>query len=383
MVKDGNTIYHGHGGQFLLKDLSRVIHLRLIAPLEHRVRAAMLDLKLTHQQALRHIEEVDEQRTRWVKLLYGVEWSDPMLYDLVLNLEHVSTETACEVVVDLVGRKEYRRTDEMVQERHDFALATRLRAELAFHAGFPENGVLVNVRRGQLRLSGPYFTRHKDEVVSFVRGIEGAGDALVDSEGDGVVPLMEGREERTAADVMLPIAGYPFIHKSDSIRDAVAALATSSVKLHDGHVFRPRYVLVHDEMESLVGVVGRQSLLRGLAPQLREMQRTRQKAEAMGAIADFSFPVSFRWVSMFGRAATAAAEAPVETVTAAIRCTVRPDDDLSVVVGTMLQHDVDLVPVVADRRPVGVILMTDVFDTVAGHMMEAGGAAIQRSDIED
>jgi cytidylate kinase/CBS domain-containing protein len=383
MVKDGNTIYHGHGGQFLLKDLSRVINLRLIAPLDYRIRAAMAELKLTRDQAARHIEEIDEQRTKWVKLLYGVEWSDPILYDLVVNLEHVSIETACEMVVDLVGRKEYRRTEEMVQERQDFALATRVRAELAFNSDFPENGVLVNVRRGQLRLSGPYFTKHQDEVVPFLSRIPGAREALVQDEREGSVPLMEGPTERTAADVMLPIAEYPHIYVADSIREAIAALATSSVKLHDGHVFRPRYILVHDEMDEAVGVVARRSLLRGLAPQLREMQQTRQKAEALGAaVGDYSFPMSFRWVSMFGSAAAAAAAAPVETVMAPIRTTVRPDDDLSVVVGTMLQHEVDLVPVVSDRRTVGVILMTDVFDTVAEHVMETSSTK-KRSEPSD
>jgi cytidylate kinase len=383
MVKDGNTIYHGHGGQFLLKGLSRVINLRLIAPLEYRIRSAMAELKLTRDQAARHIEEIDEQRTKWVKLLYGVEWSDPFLYDLVINLKHVSIETACEMVVDLVGRKEYRRTEEMVQERQDFALATRVRAELVFKSDFPDNGVLVNVRRGQLRLSGPYHTKHSEEVVRFLSRIPGVQEALVQDEREGDVPLMEGATERTAADVMLPIAEYPHIHVSDTIRDAIAALATSTVKLHDGHVFRPRYILVHDEMGEVVGVVARRSLLRGLAPQLREMQQTRQKAEALGAVGDFSFPVSFRWVSMFGRAAAAAAAAPVETVMAPIRSTVRPDDDLSVVVGTMLQHEVDLVPVVSDRRSVGVILMTDVFDTVAEHVMEASGKQLRRTDTMD
>ena len=49
----------------------------------------------------------------------------------------------------------------------------------------------------------------------------------------------------------------------------------------------------------------------------------------------------------------------------------------------LADDDVDLVPVVSGRRPVGVILMTDVFDTVAGHMMEAAGSKIQRSEVED
>jgi cytidylate kinase/CBS domain-containing protein len=384
MVQQGQTIYHGHGGQFLLKDLSKVIKLRLIAPIEYRVRAAMAELKLSRENAVRHIEQVDEQRAKWVRLLYGVEWADPALYDLVLNLEHVSIETACELVVDLVGRKEYRRTPEMMQERKDFALATRIRAELTFNSSFPQNGVLVGVRHGNLKLSGPYYDKHRDEVVQLVRKVPGAQEAMAGDE-EGPAPLMRSTvQEKTAADVMLPINAYPFIHKWISIKEAFAALATSTVKLHDGHVFRPRYILVHDEMEQLVGVVARRSLLRGLTPQLKELERTWEKIEAMGAgFAQMSYPMTFRWVSLFGSAALAAAKEPVETVMSPIRCTVRPDDDLSAVVATMLQFAVDLVPVVAERKPVGVILMTDVFDTVAEHVMEGKTRPARHDDEPD
>jgi hypothetical protein len=40
------------------------------------------------------------------------------------------------------------------------------------------------------------------------------------------------------------------------------------------------------------------------------------------------------------------------------------------VVSTMLEHDVDLVPVMDGAKTVGVILMTDVFDNVAEYVLE-------------
>ena len=49
----------------------------------------------------------------------------------------------------------------------------------------------------------------------------------------------------------------------------IAALGASTVKLTDGHLVTPRYVLVLDQGGHLVGVVSRRDLLRGLTPQLR------------------------------------------------------------------------------------------------------------------
>ena len=71
LLPNGNGIYHGLAGQFFLKGLSGVLKLRILAPLEYRVRAAMVDLDLTHEQALNHIEMGDERRVKWVQQLYG------------------------------------------------------------------------------------------------------------------------------------------------------------------------------------------------------------------------------------------------------------------------------------------------------------------------
>jgi cytidylate kinase/CBS domain-containing protein len=371
MVMEGNTIYHGHAGHLLLKELPHVIKLRLIAPLEYRAQAAMAELKGGREEALHHIQMIDEQRAKWVRLIYNVEWTDPALYDLILNLEQMSIETACETVVNLVGRKEYCRTPETVQMRKDFALATRVRAELTFHSGFSESAIEVTVRRGILRFSGSHYEKNKDAVLDFVKNIPWVKEALPsESEGSGA-PAGSVVEEKKAADVMLPISSYPYIHHWVTIREAIAALNSSSVKLTDGHVIRPRYILVHDEQEELVGVLARRNLLRGLTPQFKEMERARERMEELGApMTAFSIPESFHWLSFFGATALSHAEEPVASIIAPIRCTVGPDDDLSTVVTTMLQHNVDLVPVVSNRKTVGVILMTDVFDTIAEHLME-------------
>ena len=139
LLPDGNGIYHGHAGQFLLQGLSGVLKLKILAPLEYRVRAAMTELDLTREQALKHIQVVDERRAKWVRQLYGRDWNDPSLYDLVINLDQMSVETAVELVVCLLGRPEYCPTAESVGEFQEFAQAARARAELAFHSPVSES----------------------------------------------------------------------------------------------------------------------------------------------------------------------------------------------------------------------------------------------------
>jgi cytidylate kinase/CBS domain-containing protein len=371
MVKEGNIIYHGHAGHLLLKELSRVIKVRLIAPMEYRIRSAMIELNLSREKAVKHIETVDERRAKWVKQLFNVEWTDPDLYDLVLNLEHMSIETASELVVDLAGRREYRRNPELERERHAFALRKRVMAELAFRTGFPEDSINVSLKQGSVFIkSSPFFDKNREEVIGFISRIEGIEAVLTEGGDTAEKKATAVSQERKAADIMLPVSSYPFIHHTVTIREAIAALSTSSVQLNDGHVISPRFILVQDETHKLVGVIARRSLLRGLNPTLKAMERAKETVEAVTHRHDLSWPMAFSWVSLFSEAAVAYANEPVSAIMAPIRATVRPEDNLSEVVTTMLQVGVDLVPVVDGNKPVGVILMTDVFDTVAEFIME-------------
>ncbi len=189
----------------------------------------------------------------------------------------------------------------------------------------------------------------------------------------GVVAKQEEKllsREETAADVMLPISGYPQVPHWLTIREAISALSSSSVQLKDGHEILPRYVLITDEQERLVGVVNRRNLLKGLSIQLRTIEKAQKDLRSVTTAPDFSYAMSFQWISFFNRAAVESAEDPVKSVMTPILGTVRPDQGLSVVVTTMIQNGFDLIPVMEEDKVIGVILMTEVFDRVSQYIME-------------
>ena len=101
MMEGDNIVYHGLAGQLLLRELPNVLKVRLIAPVEDRIRAAMAHLDLSRDAAEKHIQKADQDRAAWVRRVYEADVADPSLYDLVLNLGTMSMETATEMVVDL------------------------------------------------------------------------------------------------------------------------------------------------------------------------------------------------------------------------------------------------------------------------------------------
>lgn len=373
MVRTGDVIYHGLCGQLLLRGLSSLVTVRLIAPLEYRVRQAMIELDCTREKALQHIASVDEQRSRWVHHIYGVDWADPARYDIVLNLEHVDIDTAAEVVAALVRRRQERaRPAEEQRELEDFALAARIRAELTFHADVPIGAVGVEVEGDTVRLTGEELLRSDGQrVARFVRGLPGVGRVLLPGE-EAAAESEERPEEVTARSVMLPIDAYPHLHTWNTIGEAIVAIGASSVQLRDGHLIPPRYVLVVDEDDRLIGVVARRDLLRGLLPQLENLEKARE--HAFLSLADDEYPIPIQWISLLSSASVQHAAKEIASVMRPIKATIAGDDDLNRIVTTMLQHDVDLVPVMEGHNVVGVVLMTDVFDSVGQYIVEHGGA---------
>jgi len=131
---EGSLVYHGLAGQFLLRGLPAVLRVRLIAPLDLRVRALMeTHHRMSASAAEEFIHHVDHDRRRWVRLMYGADVEDPSLYDLTVNLQSLSLETVCAVIAELAAQPQYQITDEVKQKLEAFAADCRARlSEKAF-----------------------------------------------------------------------------------------------------------------------------------------------------------------------------------------------------------------------------------------------------------
>jgi len=118
----GNLVYHGLAGQLLLRDLPGVLRVRLIAPVPVRVQALLAQHAHTnHAAAERFIRRIDHQRRRWVRLMYGVDLTDTTLYELTVNLESITLDTACVMIAELARQPQYALTDARRQGIADFA----------------------------------------------------------------------------------------------------------------------------------------------------------------------------------------------------------------------------------------------------------------------
>jgi cytidylate kinase len=153
-VRTGKAVYHGNAGHLLLKGGPHILRVRIIAPTEFRLKMAQDRLKLSRSEALDYIQRMDQDRRKWVKYLYGVEWGDPVNYDIVLNLESMSISEACETVSTLARQRCFEFAPGCQAAMDDMALSSRVRAELALDPATSHLEVSVEAKDGVVAVHG-------------------------------------------------------------------------------------------------------------------------------------------------------------------------------------------------------------------------------------
>ncbi len=130
-VRTGNAIYHGLAGHLLLGKGPHVLRTRIIAPMEFRIAKVQERAGCSRKEAIAHIEKMDDDRRKWTQFLYNVDWGDASLYDIVLNLEQMELEEACEIIALAAKSPSFAATAETQKAIDDLARASRVKANLA------------------------------------------------------------------------------------------------------------------------------------------------------------------------------------------------------------------------------------------------------------
>jgi cytidylate kinase len=96
----GRIIFVGRAAHLLTQSLPGGFHVRLVASKDTRIRRAMELQGTGAREAESLIERTDHGRRRFVKAHFGRDIDDPHTYDLVINTDRVSPETAGNLVLE-------------------------------------------------------------------------------------------------------------------------------------------------------------------------------------------------------------------------------------------------------------------------------------------
>jgi cytidylate kinase len=171
----------GRWSTLFLRGISHAVRVRVCAPPEVRARRVMERHGIDQPRALRRILDYDEGVRARMRQMFDVEWTDPLLYDLVINTASVTVESAVRQVLDLVAAPEFQPTEASRQRIQDRGLRARIRAALAATMATADVELEVEVSGGHVRLAGLVGSdSEREAAVALVRAMESVREVSSD-----------------------------------------------------------------------------------------------------------------------------------------------------------------------------------------------------------
>ena len=174
-----NVVLMGRSGQWLLRGIPHVLRVRVKAPFELRVKRALKKMAGQMGEAVNPrtvtdmVRRDDAEKAGRFRYLYELDINDPSLYELVLNTEKVSTETAVELIATAARRPDFATTEAGRQVVADRALASRVQVALATQPETRKYRITVEAQQGVVTLEA---TAALDQAVEVARTVHGVRD---------------------------------------------------------------------------------------------------------------------------------------------------------------------------------------------------------------
>ena len=174
-----NAVIMGRGGQWLLRGIPHVLRVRVIAPFEHRVRqwikrsADMTGETPNQRAAADFVRRDDAEKNGRMRYLYEVDLGDPALYDMTVNMEHLTTDAVVQMVESAARRPELATTEGSRRIVCARALVSRVQVALATHPETRRYRINVEAEDGIVTLEG---TAALDRAVDVARKVTGVRD---------------------------------------------------------------------------------------------------------------------------------------------------------------------------------------------------------------
>jgi cytidylate kinase len=158
-AEQGNLVTAGRSGPFFLRGISHALKVRIMAPFEVRVRRVMEQEQLDQKAAAAKVRAYDREMSGRIDYLFGLDWTRPENYDLVINTRDDAWGFYTDLLVSAARHRQYQPTPESLQRVRDLSLAAQVRAALATDAGTKHLSVEVTAQTGRVALTASSSAR--------------------------------------------------------------------------------------------------------------------------------------------------------------------------------------------------------------------------------
>jgi hypothetical protein len=105
-AKTGNAIIIGRGGNNILKDLPKALHVHLVSSEESRLKMVMARDKVSQEAAAKFLKDSDAGRENYYKKFFKARADDPVFYHLYLNTDKLGVEHCARIIAEAAKEME-------------------------------------------------------------------------------------------------------------------------------------------------------------------------------------------------------------------------------------------------------------------------------------
>jgi len=188
VARKGEGVIVGHGAQFLLRDFNCALHVRIYGSRPFRVKHLMDQQGLSTEAAEKMISKSDHERKGFLKFAFHKDWDDLSLYDLIINRDKLSAESASSLIMEAAQSQEIKVCSLTALDSME-----RMSLEKKIEAALIRNDISTNAlrievpKKGVASITGWTYTQEdKDRVFHVVQEVPGVQEVKSDV---NVVPM--------------------------------------------------------------------------------------------------------------------------------------------------------------------------------------------------
>lgn len=246
---EGSLVYHGRTGHLLLPGVSHVLRVRVVAGEERRIRAVMNRMGIERKKARRYVEEVDEDRRRWVRSMYGVSLEGAINYDIIVNLEQMSVENAASALMGVAQLPDFQMTPASRKAMLDLQLGAKARLALARDERTYKATFKVRAAAGVVTVSYlPQDSRLAEFIPEVLRPLPGISEARITMAMTNLLWIQQEYQPHsetydkvvelaTKWNAAVELVRLAPEQESPSAQDEAAPVSTTEVAAYDRHEY--------------------------------------------------------------------------------------------------------------------------------------------------
>jgi cytidylate kinase len=185
LASKGNVVILGRGGHIVLKDVSVVVRVRLVADQSVRLERIMAQKKINREEAENFLDHFSRRHKAMIRAIFDQDVEKPIDYDIVLNTARLTAEQAAETVSQFVKIKQNERQPDVDKDfLWRMALVKRLETIIrkkVYIAPYRTFGISMP-NSGEVHLHGVVEHRQDirqiEEIVAGVDGVESVKNNL-------------------------------------------------------------------------------------------------------------------------------------------------------------------------------------------------------------